>query len=96
MKISFEQFGAFKKNLLNLPRFLAENAFFFTLGLIALAVGIALLTLFLSLGSLEKGSSQSQGTSEFKEELFLEVFGNWEQREADFVNPNTPNIPKIF
>lgn len=97
MKLSFGQFVSVKKRLLSLPRFLAERAFFFTLFLIALAVLIALLVLFLSYGTLKKDTAKQTSTGiEFKEETFTGMFKNWEQREADFVKPKTPNIPDIF
>lgn len=86
-----------RTNLVRLPRFLAERAFFFTLFLIALAVLIALLVLFLSYGTLKKDAAKQTSTGiEFKEETFIEMFKNWEQREADFAGPKTPNIPDIF
>ena len=96
MKISTEQLRFVRKNLVHLPRVLAEHAFFFTLFLMALAVVISFLAFFFSSVSLRKGPEASLKASEFQQKMFEEVFLQWEAREANFASPNTPNIPNIF
>ncbi|MDO8633108.1 MAG: hypothetical protein Q8O97_02745 [bacterium] len=96
MKISTEQLRFVRKDLVHLPRVLAEHAFFFTLFLMALAVAISFLAFFLSSASLRKSPEASLKASEFQQKMFEEVFERWEEREANFAKPRTQNIPNIF
>ncbi|MDP2637088.1 MAG: hypothetical protein Q8P03_00545 [bacterium] len=94
-KLSLEQLRSVQGSMKRVPLLLAENAFLFTLVLIALAVAISLFAVFFSRASL-KGSPQGSVQSEFQEKLFQDAFSELEAREADFAKPNTSNVPDIF
>ncbi|MDO8577318.1 MAG: hypothetical protein Q7R55_00395 [Candidatus Wildermuthbacteria bacterium] len=96
MKLSIGQLKFLKKDLVSLPRVLAEHAFFFTLFLMGLAVLISILAFLFSGASLQESSKASLQDAEFDAKMFEDVFLQWEEREASFAKPRTQNIPDIF